>query len=437
MGRKCRNTSYMWSILSLLVIPLLAQAQIPDTLWTRTYGGSEDDYGRTVARTNDGAHVVAGNTDLDTWLLKIDSWGDTIWTRTLYPAIRPTEIQPTEDSGYIITGYSYDAYLIKTDSIGDTLWVQQYGGVLSITNSHSVKQTGDGGYVMVGQTYPYIGDEYGWLVRIDSLGSMISGDAFDGDCGYEVQVTTDSGYIVAGGRYTGVPEGGAYIIKYGSSGLPTWHRIYGGSGSISASAVSVCLTNDDGYALAATVDGGNSVWLLKLDSLGDTLWSRLHVIAPHSRLSVRQTQDSGFIIGMQLGYVNEDIHLLKTDSWGDVLWTNSYGGAGYDLMGSLEICSDAGYIVVGSTNSFGAGGYDVYLLRLAPDTLGIDEYATDVSAERQLGSTILSGSLQVPKGNKCIVYDITGRVVEPKKMTRGIYFVEIDDMIVQKVVKVR
>ena len=34
-------------------------------------------------------------------------------------------------------------------------------------------------------------------------------------------------------------------------------------------------------------------------------------------------------------------------------------------------------------------------------------------------------------------FDITGRVVEPDKIQPGIYFVEVDGVVAQKVVKVR
>ena len=51
--------------------------------------------------------------------------------------------------------------------------------------------------------------------------------------------------------------------------------------------------------------------------------------------------------------------------------------------------------------------------------------------------TILKVSLQLPMDKKCKVFGITGRVVESDKITHGIYFIEIDNGIVQKVVKVR
>jgi len=52
-------------------------------------------------------------------------------------------------------------------------------------------------------------------------------------------------------------------------------------------------------------------------------------------------------------------------------------------------------------------------------------------------STIINGLLILPDDKKCRVYDITGREVVPNKVSPGIYFIEIDGTIKQKVVKVR
>jgi parallel beta-helix repeat protein len=53
------------------------------------------------------------------------------------------------------------------------------------------------------------------------------------------------------------------------------------------------------------------------------------------------------------------------------------------------------------------------------------------------GATIFSGPLVLPKGKTCRVFDIMGRVVMPDMMKPGVYFIEIDGKISQKVIKVR
>ena len=203
------------------------------------------------------------------------------------------------------------------------------------------------------------------------------------------------------------------------------------------------MTSDSGYAVLAYKTDG-SVWLLKTDAMGDTVWTKTYSAGSSSswenlKMSVRQTHDSGYIIGgtVEDGNGYEAIHILKTDSIGNVIWENVYGGTMNERLGSVEVTYDGGYIVVGSTNSFGAGGYDICLFRVGPDTLGIEEFVTNIPAQIQLNSMIISGTLRLPHGGKCRVFDITGRVVKPERIAPGIYFLEIGDKIVQKVIRIR
>lgn len=66
----------------------------------------------------------------------------------------------------------------------------------------------------------------------------------------------------------------------------------------------------------------------------------------------------------------------------------------------------------------------------------IEEKITPIKSNG-FGATIFSGPLLLPEGKKCRVFDITGRVVMPDKIKPGIYFLKIDDQIIQKVIKVR
>jgi len=48
---------------------------------------------------------------------------------------------------------------------------------------------------------------------------------------------------------------------------------------------------------------------------------------------------------------------------GDIIRTHNYGGASDEFGQSLELISNGGYIITGSTGSYGAGGFDFYLVR--------------------------------------------------------------------------
>jgi hypothetical protein len=135
-----------------------------DTLWTRVYGGGDDDLGFSVQQTSDGGYIIAGSTypvgsgNWDVYLVKTDAAGDTLWTRT-YGGAGDEDgraVQQTMDGGYIVAGYSEsfgagddDVYIVKTDANGDTLWTRVYGDT-SESRVYSVQETMDGGYIIGG-----------------------------------------------------------------------------------------------------------------------------------------------------------------------------------------------------------------------------------------------------------------------------------------------
>jgi len=128
------------AMLAAACLTSIARAQ---TSWWRTYGGTNEDYGNSVQQTSDGGYVIAGPTisfgagNGDVYLIKTNASGDALWTRT-YGGTNDDyscSVQQTSDDGYIVAGYTmsfgaggYDVYLIKTNASGDTLWTRTYGG---------------------------------------------------------------------------------------------------------------------------------------------------------------------------------------------------------------------------------------------------------------------------------------------------------------------
>lgn len=391
MSFKLMNVVKIISILALISANILSAQHT----FERTYGGALDDRGKYVQQNTDESYIMVGTTtsygsgEEDVYLMKIDVYGDTIWTKifgTEYIELS-TCVQPTSDQGYIIAGYKLDfripsgadLLLIKADPDGEQTWVKTFDNSVR-EYGHSVRQTSDEGYIIAGAINVRITgggpeDQYDvYLIKTDSSGTeqwVKTYQGMDQSYGYCIQQTSDGGYVIAGttGSY-GSYSKDAYLIKTDSSGNTSWTKTYGGSGYDEATCVQQ--TSDDGYLIAGYTDsygrGEYDIFLIKTNSSGSMLWMRTYG-GPYSDIctSVQLTSDEGFIIA---GYTKsfgtgdfDDVYLIKTNSSGDTLWTKTYGGDGDDRAYSVQQTSDEGYIIAGYTRSFGAGDFDAYLIK--------------------------------------------------------------------------
>ncbi len=379
-----------WVAASLFLIVFQAFAQPPDSLWSRTYGGSSTDRCYSVQQTTDGGYILGGDTysygagSYDFWLVKTNANGDSLWSRTFGGSDndRCYSVQQTTDGGYILGGltYSYgagqaDIWLVKTDANGDTTWTRTFGGS-NWDYCYSVQQTSDGGYVLGGKTDSYgAGSEDFWLVKTDANGDTLWTRTFGGsgsDPCHSVQQTTDGGYILGG--FTGSYGAGSFdfwLVKTDVSGTEEWRSTFGGSSS--EACYSVQQTSDGGYILGGKTDsygaGGSDFWLVKTDANGDSLWSRTFGGSSFDECwSVQQTTDGGYILGgftESYGAGNYDFWLVGADANGDSLWSHPFGGSDYDFCQSVQQTTDGDYILGGITSSYGAGSNDFWLVKTA------------------------------------------------------------------------
>jgi uncharacterized delta-60 repeat protein len=308
-----------------------------DTLWTRTYGGSNADVAFSVQHdTIDGGYIVAGYTEsfgagyYDIYLVKTNSQGDTLWTRTYGGSNADVAFSvqhDTIDGGYIVAGYTdsfgagdNDFYLVKTNSQGDTLWTRTYGGNMN-DYAYSVQQTTDGGYIIAGCTGSIgVGGDF-YLVKTNSQGDTLWTRTYGGgspDAAHSVEQTTDGGYIVVGRTESfGAGYYDFYLVKTNSQGDTLWTRTYGGSED--DDAFSVQQTTDGGYIVvgwtAATCAGYDDFYLIKTNTQGDTLWTRAFGGSGlEIANSVKQTSDGGYIAAgftESFGAGSMDFYLVK------------------------------------------------------------------------------------------------------------------------------
>jgi len=252
-------------------------------IWTRYYAGGGPTYASSVQQTTDGGYIVGGMTHTygpsgdDFYLVKTDGVGNTIWARTYggNGGEAGSSVQQTADGGYIMAGTTgsfgagaRDFYLVKTNSSGDTLWTRTYGGSGEDWAS-SVRQTSDGGYILVGQTASFGSGCYDiYLVKTNGSGDTLWTRTFGGngdDVGRSVQQTADGGYIAIGTTESfGADERSFYLVRTNSMGDTLWTGVYAGNGW-SCDAYCGQQTTDVGYVVAGDIwsETGVDFYLMK------------------------------------------------------------------------------------------------------------------------------------------------------------------------------
>jgi hypothetical protein len=155
-----------------------------NVVWTKTIGGSNSDVATSIIQSSDGGYVVAGYTlsfgaGGDMYVVKLDSGGNVQWTKTIGGGGGDiaTSIIQSSDGGYVVAGYTgsfgaglYDFYVVKLDSGGNVLWTKTIGGSF-YDGANSIIQSSDGGYVVAGYTQSFGAGLYDfYVVKTGPLG---------------------------------------------------------------------------------------------------------------------------------------------------------------------------------------------------------------------------------------------------------------------------
>ena len=292
-------------------------------------------------------------------------------------------VKQTADGGLIIVGSTdswgngeTDIWLIKTNNEGIKEWDKTFGGGEGDWGT-SVQQTADNGFIILGHTLSFGNGYYDiFMIKTDSEGNEIWVKTFGGneeDFGYSVIQTSDGGYILVGFTVSfGSGNKDVWIIKTDSQGNEEWNKTYGGSEREIGFAVEQ--TSDDGFIITGLTEtntfGLYDILLIKTDINGENIWEKNIGNGNYEvGSSVKQTQDGGFIItGYTISYGNgaRDIWLVKTDPVGEIEWDRTFGGIHNDGGHDVFQTNSGGFIVLGYTESSGNGQKDFKLIKTTP-----------------------------------------------------------------------
>lgn len=343
-------------IVLLFTIETIIYAQAPSISWQKTFGGTETEVAHSIIQTSDGGYIVAG-------------------------------IATSDNSGQLV-GYTagLDGWIIKLSSTGTIQWQKIIGGD-DDDQIHSIQQTADGGYIIVGESnsdgLPSSNNDFDyWVAKLDSNGNVQWQNKYGGssqDRAYSIKQTIDGGYVVAGqsastnGDVTGNHgnfKSDFWIVKLNNTGTIQWQKSLGGT--FQDEAYSIEQTTDGGYIVAGSTyskngdvigahDGLIDYWIVKLDSTGNLVWQKpLGGSGNDEAFSIQQTTDGGYIVAGNTNSINGDVvgnsttqrnnyWIVKLDSTGNIQWQKCPMYIGTDIAHTVRQTSDGGYVIVGES----------------------------------------------------------------------------------------
>jgi hypothetical protein len=364
--------------------------------------------GYAVMETTDKNIAIAGyqgssatNSTFNMRLVKTDINGDTIWTKSFggNQEDRAYDFVQCLDQGFLLTGFTKstgsggrDLYLVRTDKNGNRLWEKTYGYDTD-EEGVSITAANDGGYFIAGKTTKYDGSGDLWFMKIsadgDSLWTRLYGGNRRDEVG-EVHTTADDGFIFAGTRGHSLTMGyitNIYVIRFNADGDTLWTREF---------------INDDYYDQGGDIieqsDGTfilvgyytNSEYIAKLDNEGNILWDKM----PHTEQnggfnSVARNNDGNYIMSRNGFGSKEMIYVAVYDPEGNFISADtaaySPGNVYMPTRGwvyDAQPASHGGYLAVGEGRISGGSMLNANIIlyrkggvltKLPLPPLGIDE----------------------------------------------------------------
>ncbi|MFK7770526.1 MAG: T9SS type A sorting domain-containing protein [Saprospiraceae bacterium] len=171
-----------------------------------------------------------------------------------------------------------------------------------------------------------------------------------------------------------------------SSFAQGWERTYPITDYENVRTEYMTLTADGGYCLTATVDvpAAQDIAVLKLDAEGNQQWLKYFGGVEEDRSTrIFQLDDGGYIIGgmtFNNSIGSGDYYLLRLDELGNEIWSQNYGSSSYDELNAILPTTDGGFLMMGEF----APNYDKILL-IKVDAQGQQEWMK--SAGPNVGKT--------------------------------------------------
>uniref|UniRef100_A0A7C4TDL4 Bulb-type lectin domain-containing protein n=1 Tax=candidate division WOR-3 bacterium TaxID=2052148 RepID=A0A7C4TDL4_UNCW3 len=286
----------------------MSNAQIPT--WIRQYGIPDraDFAFGGIVETDNGDFVVCGATlnrfpliswDQNGYFIKINTFGDTIWTRVIGSmglGAGPDyilDVLINNNNELVFTGFKYknpsrDVWFIKYSLGGDSLIDKTIGGPLE-DNGNEIIQNPDGTYMIIGDTKSF-GTQNGgkdvWLLKVNQNGDTLWTRTYDfgyTDIGTGIIPFPGGNYLVTAFSITGhwliPPEYMGFASYFVINSLGNVLKTISFDEDSLTQFAAIIPTGDGGFIIAGSrsvydIFPNRDIWVLKLNSNADTVWTK-------------------------------------------------------------------------------------------------------------------------------------------------------------------
>jgi len=293
----------------------------------------------------------------------------------LEDASAPSVLRPTSDGGFVAVGTTYllsgerEAWFLKLDSLGDIQWHRVYAGDGPQPGSGiggvDILEHSDGGFVATG--FPGRGWNF-WLTRLNAQGEIVWEKEYPSADweSHVIRQTPDGGFVLAGASGQPIRPNLLWILRLDRDGEVVWQEIYGTADGIEYPS-SLALLDDGGFIVAGVTDSfgpeGTNVWVLKLDSEGRIeSFCEPHFSSWRTSTSIPRTIRDGSGSGTTPRATERDVTSVVADSTAIL---GKQCGAGCPPLACEEILVDDDTVPAGAPQTFevrytgGASPYSV------------------------------------------------------------------------------
>jgi len=197
----------------------------PSITWEKLYGYPYSDEGAyDVCESGDGNFFVVGSSGNSfsssrIYVLKINQFGDTLWTRKYNAGHYAYGVTATIEYGCVLTGYGIDSlYIMKLDFKGNIVWQKFYP---TTAICFDIQRVSDGGYIACGYNL-----FKGYFMKVDSIGNLKWEQNYtvSNQMGFASCLEAIDGGYIAGGTVRDPDTAKTEILKVDINGNTIWER---------------------------------------------------------------------------------------------------------------------------------------------------------------------------------------------------------------------